>query len=200
MKVWEVRVWASNTWKSDYFPPSLCHYQNVASEKKPQNFLVAFLKKRLRKAESWNGRRERDGLWLLDLFLWLHHVVVKGSKGDSFFFFFIQSLDRQKTPVRLPDNRHLKQREKGRPEVKYDGGHCLFNGRTICDDIVRMTERILCLTLWKISQCWMHFVDVMSGQTISIQKFIWNLYEKTLYFKTEQYTYYYYFMYIFYII
>lgn len=68
---------------------------------------------------------------------------MKGSKGDGFFFFFIQSLDRQKTPVKLPDNPHLKQRhKKRRPEVKYDGRQCLFNGRIICDDIVRMTELI----------------------------------------------------------
>lgn len=57
-------------------------------------------------------KAEEERLWLLDLFLWLHHVVVEGSKGDNcFFFFFIHSLDGQKTPVRLPDHRHLK-REK----------------------------------------------------------------------------------------
>lgn len=73
-------------------------------------------KRHSHKAECEGGRRKGERLWLLDLFLWLHHVVVKGSKGDNcFFFFFIHSLDGQKTSVRLPDNHRLK------PETRNEG-------------------------------------------------------------------------------
>lgn len=36
-------------------------------------------KKKKKKAESEGGSREGERLWLLDLFLWLRHVVVEGS-------------------------------------------------------------------------------------------------------------------------
>lgn len=39
------------------------------------------------------GRQDRERLRLLDLFLWLHHVALQASKGDSCFF-SIQSGER----------------------------------------------------------------------------------------------------------
>ena len=66
-------------------------------------------------------------------------MVGEGSKGDSLFF-IIHSLDRQKTPVKLPDNHRLKREKKMKIEVKYDGGPCLFNARIICDDMVEMIK------------------------------------------------------------
>lgn len=93
---------------------------------------VGIFKKAPAKKQRGGGRRERERLWLLDLFLWLHHVVVEGSKGDSlFFFFFIQSLDRQKTPVSRGQSSLKTEKKKVKVEVKYDGGPCLFNAEDI---------------------------------------------------------------------
>lgn len=91
--------------------------------------------KRLQKAEG--GRRERERLWLLDLFLWLHHVVVEGSKGDDFFFFFIQPSDSVKTPATLPDRRHFKQENRKEGWGKVWWQHGVFNARIICVDTVK---------------------------------------------------------------
>lgn len=47
----------------------------------------------LQEAHGEGGRQDREWVRLLDLFLWLHHVALQASKGDSCFF-SIQSGDR----------------------------------------------------------------------------------------------------------